>query len=292
MSDRIKTIWAPALVSLTGSMVWRLILQRSFPLLQPLLNHAGLPLNYQLIWLAALPVFGAASAYLSMRAGGNRTARATAALAPSIAMIPLWAALATRMSHPSPSQWFGLLCGVLNWIVVPSAALLLGAFPFLKAQPWNWQKSTWQKITKKSTGSANRPTLNPRTQTFWIPALVSLTAAMIFLMASTMAGVQSRMVATGWATLIGYVPWLIMLPFCGAAGAALSLRARGERWVRLTAGLFPVIAMASLVGFLALIGKFVFARPEWLYLPIALLLGVIVPGAALLAGAARFAKES
>ena len=32
------------------------------------------------------------------------------------------------MSHPSPRQWFGLLCGVLNWIVSPSIALSLGAW--------------------------------------------------------------------------------------------------------------------------------------------------------------------
>ena len=281
MSDRTKTLWIPALLSLTGSMVWRLILQRSFPPSQPLLNHAGLPLNYQLIWLAALPLVGAASAYLSLRAGGNRASRVTAALAPSIVMIPLWAALATRMSHPSPRQWFGLLCGVLNWIVVPGAALLLGASAFLKAQRG-----------KCAASKLSHSTMNARTQTFWIPALVRLTAAMLFLMASTMAGLQSRSVATGLATLIGYVPWLITLPFCGAAGAALSGRAGGERWARLTAGLFPVIALASLVGFLTLIGKFVFAKPEWIYLPIAVLLGVIVPGAALLLGAAPFARVS
>ena len=281
MNHRTKTFWLPALVSLTSSMVWRLILQRSFPPSRALLNHAGLPLNYQLIWLAALPLFGAASAYLSLRAGGNRTSRATAALAPSIVMIPLWAALATRMSHPSPHQWFGLLCGVLNWIVVPGVALLLGASPFLKAQPW-----------KNRTTRVRRPTMNPRTQTFWIPALVSLTAAMVFLTVSTIAGLQSRFVATGWATWVAYIPWLITLPLCGAAGAGLSRRAGGARWVRLVAGSFPVIAMAMLVGFLTLIGKFVFAKPEWLYFPMAVLLGAILPGAALLLGAAPFAKLS
>jgi hypothetical protein len=259
-----------------------------------MLNHAGLPLNYQLIWLAALPLFGAASAYLSLRAGGSRMSRMVAALAPSIIMIPIWAALATRMSHPSPRQWFGLLCGVLNWIVCPGVALLLGASPFLKAQRWNWRISNWQNgtNTKTSTSSVRRSTINTRTQTFWIPALVSLTAAMVILMASTMARLQSRIVASGWATLISYVPWLLMLPLCGAAGAALSRHGGGERWARLSAGLFPVIAMAVLVGFLVLIGKFVFAKPEWVYLPMAVLLGVIFPGAALLLGAAPFAKAS
>jgi hypothetical protein len=78
MNNRTKTLWLPALASLTGSMWWRLILQRSFPQSQPLLNHAGLPLTYQRLWLAALPLFGASSAYLSRRAGGDRLTGLTA----------------------------------------------------------------------------------------------------------------------------------------------------------------------------------------------------------------------
>lgn len=66
-----------------------------------------------------------------------------AALSPSIVMIPLWVALATKMSHPSPRQWFGLLCGVLNWIVTPGIALSLGAWPLLRTR------------TPKSTGNVS-----------------------------------------------------------------------------------------------------------------------------------------
>jgi hypothetical protein len=133
-NNRTKTLWLPALVSLTGSMLWRFILQRSFPQSQPLLNHAGLPLAYQLLWLAALPLVGALSVYLSRRAGGDKLTGLMAALSPSIVMIPLWLALATKMSHPSPRQWFGLLCGVLNWIVTPGIALSLGAWPLLRTR--------------------------------------------------------------------------------------------------------------------------------------------------------------
>jgi hypothetical protein len=172
MNNRTKTLWLPALVSLTGSMAWRLILQRSFPQSQPLLNHAGLPLTYQLLWLTALPLFGAASAYLSRRAGGDRSTGLTAALFPSIVMIPLWVALATRMSHPSPRQWFGLLSGVLNWIVVPGIALSLGA----------WFLLTAESGTKKN--------MNTRTRILWLPALVSLTAAMACLTISTLGGLH------------------------------------------------------------------------------------------------------
>jgi hypothetical protein len=135
MNNRTRTLWLPALASLTGSMLWRFILQRSFPQSQPLLNHAGLPLAYQLLWLAALPLVGALTVYLSRRAGGDQLTCFMAALSPSIVMIPIWLALATKMSHPSPRQWFGLLCGVLNWIVTPGIALSLGAWLVLRTRP-------------------------------------------------------------------------------------------------------------------------------------------------------------
>lgn len=275
MNDRTKTFWLPALVSLTGAMAWRMILQRPFPAAQKMLNHAGLPLSYQLLWLAALPLFGAASAYLSRRAGGSRSIGLTAALFPSMVMIPIWMGLATRMSHPSPRQWFGLLCGVLNWSVTPGISLLLGA---------------WAMLSFQSTNDG-RENMNTRTRTFWLPALVSLTAAMAGLTISTLGGLEGRFVARGWATYVVYIPWLLTLPLCGAAGAYLSRRAGGERRTCLAAGLFPVIAMTSLVGFLTLIGEFVFARPQARYFSVGLLFGVILPGVALLLGAMPFAKS-
>lgn len=275
MNNRTRTLWLPALASLTGSMAWRLILQRSFPPSQPLLNHAGLPLSYQLLWLAALPLFGALSAYLSHRAGGDRLTGLTAALSPSIVMIPLWIALAARMSHPSPGQWFGLLCGVLNWIVSPGIALSLGA---------------WFLPSARIKKNVNPHTTNIRTRTFWVPALVSLTAAMAGLSISTLCSLEPRFLASGWATYVAYVPWLLSLPLCGGAGAYLSRRAGGERQACLAAGLFPVIAMTTLVGFLMVIGEFVYAKPQWLYFLIALLFGLILPGMALFLGAAPFAK--
>jgi len=265
MNRRIKALWVPGLVSLTGSMAWMLILQQSIPPSQRPLNHAGLPLMYQLLWLANLPLFGAVSACLSRRAGGSRSVVFTAVLFPSIVMIPLWVTLATRMSHPSPRQFFGLFCGVLNWIVLPGVALFLGAVPFLKTQP----------------GKDKKEAMNLRTRTFWLPALASLAMAMACLTVSTLAALQPR----GWATWVAYLPWLLTLPFCGAAGAYLSRRAGGKRHACLAASLFPVIAATSLVGFLALIGKFVLARPQWLYFSIALLVGVILPSMALLLGA-------
>lgn len=279
MNYRTKTFWGPGLVSLTGSMALRLILQRTVEPSQTLLNHAGLPVIYQLLWLAALPLFGATSAHFSRRAGANRSTALTAVLFPSIVMIPLWMTLATKMSHPSPRQWFGLFSGVLNWIVLPGVALSLGAWPFLRRRSAN-----------ESTQSANSRTINVRTKTFWFPALVSLTTAMVCLTISLRLGLQSRFVSQGWATLAIYIPWLVTLPLCGAAGASLSRRAGGGTHACFAAGLFPVIVLTGLVGFLTLIGEFVYAKPQVLYFSVAVLLGVIIPGLALLSGAMPFMR--
>jgi hypothetical protein len=136
----------------------------------------------------------------------------------------------------------------------------------------------------------NTRTMNTRTRTFWVPALVSFTAAMACLTISTLCGLEPRFVARGWATYVVYIPWLLSLPLCGAAGAYLSRRAGGERRACLAAGLFPVIAMTSLVGFLTVVGKFVYAKPQWHYFSMAVLFGLILPGMALFLGAAPFAK--
>jgi hypothetical protein len=306
MNNRTKTFWLPALVSLTGSMAWRMMLQRMFSFSSGqsflrqsflrqslfsssqsprLLNHAGIPLSYQLAWLAVLPLFGAASAYLSRRAGGDRSTSFTAALFPSMVMIPIWMGLAIRMSHPSAGQWFGLMCGVLNWIVTPGISLLLGAWAMVRVQSSNGARGNM------STRGVTRK-MNTRSRTFWLPALVSLTAAMAGLTMSTLGGLEARFIARGWATYVVYIPWLLTLPLCGAAGAYLSRRAGGERGTCLAAGLFPAIAMASLVGFLTLVGEFVFAKPQGFYFSVALLFGVILPGGALLVGAMPFAKAS
>jgi hypothetical protein len=256
-------------------MVWRLILQGTVGAEPKLLNHAGLPLRQQLLWLAALPLFGACAAYMSRRAGGGRLTAATVALFPSIVMIPIWAVLATKISHPSPNQWRGLFSGVMNWIVVPGIAVLLGALPLLKAH---------------SVG-AWKPTLNSRTARFWLPGLVSLAASMMLLMISTLIGMRARFIANGISTPVTYIPWLLTLPVCGAMGAHLSRRAGGGRLACLASAIFPAIALSTLVGFLLLAGRFVFAKPQWFYFLSAILYGAILPSIALLAGAMPFSKS-
>ena len=276
MNTRTKTLWIPGLISLTASMSLRLVLQKAVEPEDKLLNHAGLPLLPQVLWLAALVLLGATSAYMSRHAGGSRVIAGIAAIFPAAMMLPFWTFFAINMALPSSAQWFGLLSGVLNWVVLPGIALLLGALSYFKAQ----------SVVDWKAG------MNGRTATLWLPALMSLTAAMTCLAISTSVGMQSRFVARGLATSVVYFPWLLMLPLCGAAAARFSRRHGGGRRACVVAGLFPVVAVTALVAFLVLIGKFVFAAPRWFHISSAILLGAILPGIALFVGAFPYTSAS
>jgi hypothetical protein len=140
MNTRTKTIWLPGLVILTGSMLWMMILQRAS--LKPSLPgpwlHSGLAFLWYFIWLISQPVFGAAAAYLSHRAGSERRTQLIASLFPAIVMLGVWVVLVacivvTRYSHIS-HQWPLVFAGVLLWSVLPGFALLLGRSLYLKTQ--------------------------------------------------------------------------------------------------------------------------------------------------------------
>ena len=145
--------------------------------------------------------------------------------------------------------------------------------------------------------------MNQRTKTLWLPGLISLTAAMFFLMISELVSLQPRFLAprffaavhTGTTNanvpLIAYLPWLGLLPFCGAAGAFLSRRAGGKWRARLAAGLFPWIAVFCLVLFLTLAGQIVPFRHDWFAFVTELLFVSVPPAMALLLGVMPFLKE-
>ena len=144
--------------------------------------------------------------------------------------------------------------------------------------------------------------MNHRTKTLWLPALISLATAMVFLMISTQIALEPRVIAERFVTLrtsttstsysfAVYLPWLILLPFCGAAGAYLSRRAGGQWAVRLIAGLFPGIALFGLVTFLTLIGQIVPFQHQWSAFVTALLFLMVPPGIALFLGIMPFLRQ-
>jgi ascorbate-specific PTS system EIIC-type component UlaA len=144
--------------------------------------------------------------------------------------------------------------------------------------------------------------MNTRTKTLWLPALISLTAAMVFLMISTKLALQSRFLfgyfinlhtsttSTNYP-LVVYLPWVLVLPFCGAAGAYLSRRAGGDRPARLAAGLFPAIALVGLVVFLTLIGQIVPFQHQWGRFATMLLFLLVPQGIALFLGTIPFLRD-
>jgi hypothetical protein len=144
--------------------------------------------------------------------------------------------------------------------------------------------------------------MNTRTKTLWLPALVSLTTAMVFLMISTNLALQPGFLTGHFLNLhtsttstdyplVAYLPWVIALPFCGAAGAYLSRRGGGQRRARLVAGLFPAIALFSLVGFLTLFGQIVPFQHQWSRFATALLLLTVPQGVARFLGVLPFLKD-
>ena len=175
-----------------------------------------------------------------------------------------------------PIQWGNFCFGLLLWVVVPGIALLVGAWPFLRTQ----RRQDAQDL------------LNRRTRTVWLPGLASLGASMAVLMVSSRAGLHPFFLARGLANQVVYLPWLLLLPACGAAGAYCSSRAGGERPARVAAGLFPAIILLALGSFLTLARLVVLAQPRWFHAALAVILGVVVPGVALLLGTLPFLKTA
>jgi hypothetical protein len=271
MNRRIQQFWIPIIVSLGGSMGLLMILQKIISPFQMPWKHAGVPVMPYLLWAVALPFIGAATGYLSQRAGSSRAAGIIAALSPSILMLPVW--LFILMASHRPIQWGNFFFGASFWIVVPGAALFTGAWPFLRPQ-----------------GGGFRGTINTRTKTFWLPALVSLGSSMVVLAISSVIGSRSFFLSRDLTNYVVYLPWILLLPACGALGAYLSYRAGGRLSARLAAGMFPAIAMLTLLLILTLTGIIVLAKPELGHALRGLTFGIVIPASALLIGTLPFLR--
>lgn len=141
MNDRTRGFWLPGLLSLVGSMVFFAIFEIAG--LRPYVagnfgsavNHFAV--NIFLPWLCVLPFLGAASAYLSRRAGRGRTLRVVAALLPVLGfltgfVVAIPVVFAVNGMPGINAILPAVSAGMLSMVVAPGAALLLGIAPFLR----------------------------------------------------------------------------------------------------------------------------------------------------------------
>lgn len=149
----------------------------------------------------------------------------------------------------------------------------------------------WLELQQGITAARQEGAMNERVAKFWIPSLVTLVAAWGVLTILICAGVQPWMTHPAEPRgLIMYVPWLVVLPPVGAAGAYLARRANASGWRVYAAGAFPAVATA-LLFVLILPWALVVDRhvaPDFQLLGFAtwIVSWVLLPGVALVIGAA------
>jgi hypothetical protein len=150
MNHRTKILWLPGLVSFATASILLMTLQRLISLrpelLLPLERVTGLhPTLWwkdqadaiYLCWWVLLPLCGAAGAFLSRRSGGSRLACAAASLFPSIVMLGIFCFVLPVSSVIEKNNFIMrhplyFLLAMVNWIMVPGLALILGALPFFR----------------------------------------------------------------------------------------------------------------------------------------------------------------
>lgn len=138
MNYRVKTLWLPGActIALSGILL-RLLQIPSAPSPHVFWPQHDMPFVIYWQWFVCLPLVGGIGAYWSRHAGGKLLERALAASFPALALmcfpgllLPFVLLFHWIVYHDSllvPSALF-----LLGWVVLPEAALLLGALPFFR----------------------------------------------------------------------------------------------------------------------------------------------------------------
>lgn len=148
----------------------------------------------------------------------------------------------------------------------------------------------WRKLAKDiHSAKLKEGTMNARTKQLWLPGLVSLATSMIFLMILIQISMQPRYLGRSPLQMV-LLPWLALLPLCGAGGAYLSRRGGAYRGTRLAAGLFPTVVLFVLGSILVITHLVVLAPPRLWYGLLAVTLGIVLPTVSLLLGALPFLR--
>jgi len=134
MQNRVRQLWFPGFLTLTLSTgLLPMLLKLG---LEPRIVSWNGPdtILFCVPWLLTLPLFGAAGAYISLRAGGSARAILFSGIFPMLSLaacffviLPLSIVLDRSIAfHLTLAGFLGLL---LSWVVAPGAALLIGALP-------------------------------------------------------------------------------------------------------------------------------------------------------------------
>jgi len=138
MNYRVKTLWLPGActIALSG-IVLRLLQIPSAPAPHVFWLRQGPPLIVYWQWFVCLPLVGAVGAYWSRRAGGKLLERALAVSFPvlgpmGLPMLILPFMLIFRWLVHRDALLVPSALVLLIWVVLPEAALLVGALPFFR----------------------------------------------------------------------------------------------------------------------------------------------------------------
>lgn len=155
---------------------------------------------------------------------------------------------------------------------------------------WRNLSKTIQRAKREEGSMPGK--MNTRTKHLWLPGFVTLTGA-VLLFAVCIRLSHPYIYHARHADAIFDFPWLLTLPFCGAAGAYLSRRAGGSRAARLACSLFPaavmLVAMACIILLTHILGTDgAVSTPA---LPTIISTTILLPGAFSLLGALPFLRR-
>lgn len=135
MSRRVRVLWIPGLLTLLLSLgVWHVV-RRAFPeaLPQFTIGSSHFVVWFYPPWLLGLVALGALGAYWSRSAGGTTGQRLVASQFPALAQFVVHSArLVVALPGAAPTRWGDVLFGLLDWVVIPAFAAVIGSLPFLR----------------------------------------------------------------------------------------------------------------------------------------------------------------
>ncbi len=137
MKTRLWTLWIPGLISgVLAALALTVIQKTSF---RPVVTSSELqPMVFYYPWFFVLPPVGAIAAYLCRRAGGSVRLRLVVAAFPCLGLLAplilsgIFAIGATLFTGESTTRLVLMILQFITvWGILPAAALLVGAVPFL-----------------------------------------------------------------------------------------------------------------------------------------------------------------